>query len=1509
MTEVMPPVASEAWLQERQLNAPASVEYLHGGNLLDPNGPITSYVRARLAVLCADEYEVPAAYVVQNEELNAYAVANTIVVNDGALEALDSTEAFDALLAHELGHVVRGHTCRAHERRTPSEEIGQVRTGELEADVFAMQLLDKRGINPQGVPAMLGHLREISEPPRAEGSEGKRRPRFYSPTHGSAADREVTLKQAFHVLDTRHISPTLTPMVRLAAEQPLGVDDASFAEQPPIVRQAVVNWAYQAPRLDAAQKALLRAEQGRILTELLPDYTDRDREIVQALADRQLSKLDAGLQEVLPVIANEQLGSILGRWRYLGEVQSYVQNALSRAVNSQMPLAEARPTISALAEYGVLDRAFDVQVHVVDAIRTYGEIAAEKAVAALAELPAGSTEHDDLQLPVKSEQDHELAISIQKVFTKNDDRCLERLHERSPIDQLRFLTDNTIFGEPGNSEFRLSDNRTISIVADWFYWGSGIDRASYRTEKDVLRADDSIKEYYTFSRPHANDMRMRAHRNGISQRLLKSVEPLVSQPVPQLLRDLAALTRQDSSVDVAEMSLVLLALRDAVDPQNPDQLPLLLLSGAYDFYRDAMHWNGTAESALRELSQVDTISAQLHGLFPDTEVLDSMAILRREVRPASGMDRRTKLTTSLRDRAIGLLLGPNEDKGEDALLTLFDNGVLRIVNGADYELEEYDLPERMVGQWYRAVEKIITRPDVLQDEQALLTLAALGKCAPDLEIRLALPAAAIRQLAENGDFTSCLALVERFALHPDLRQEVLGVLIEQKATSAADFELLSDLVEQFWGDVTEQYSHEIGLGSVIDSVLLPEASARDGVWDRQVANQYDTIRGVQSQELLAALLSSGHDDTALKRYIADRWWAGYRTHQARNPLDGPSELREYFKVEDYMVYRGAGKAARLQHWLQHDYPNRGSYQTYTETVGNAFLATKPARYWAVRKLLLSNEDSVLKREGGRQELVEALMQSWLSIEDDEQRDFTKGLLLDVLLANEISDTYQFIGPVLQDMILKPAKQPAELRTITGRIATELHGRLIAAGRLKPQDTRTDFPALHRRIYGLFTGGSLELTVETPAELRIKSQALQLFGLDEQGEEAQSYSAIGFAALAGKKSGSLGVKMLQLANQYLELDEEDRRHFEGVYDDMVGQTRLQAYHTLKREAQYSAEARQLFESIAEYGPRVGGGSLFTVYKVKLHDGQDTVVGVKNPNADYRTAELAKFAHTGLDATLQRTPEDMNARTMQTLLADAAQWVYDELNDEQAAVAIPVFGRENDTRQGGFKKGNAAYELITPSTIATGSPWLRSEAFVAGKNLTSLEITDDGHTDIPAGRITRDDYQQATSLLIRNYIHQIISGSYAHSDVHPGNFRITADNQAVAIFDRNNLIPMTPQLRTTILGTVKDISKNNVAGAVARIAQYAGGQAVITPELSRTLQDLSVQYAGDIGTLMTRSIVALKREGISVPLELSLILRNFMSLSQFSEQAGFSDLRAAIAKTAKLPEQIKLWKYLS
>lgn len=673
---------------------------------------------------------------------------------------------------------------------------------------------------------------------------------------------------------------------------------------------------------------------------------------------------------------------------------------------------------------------------------------------------------------------------------------------------------------------------------------------------------------------------------------------------------------------------------------------------------------------------------------------------------------------------------------------------------------------------------------------------------------------------------------------------------------------------------------EIGIGSIIETNII-EAYKTSGDKERERGLAYDEIKDLESLRLIKALLTSGYSDESLKRYVFERWWT-------INRLDHENE--GYFKVEDILTWRFPGKEAKLKHWAK-ELPTSNHYTPIGEVLRNLYLSDEKARFLMVRKLMLG-EGGVLQENKGKEVLIDAFMDTWLKSGDDQGEALMRNVLSSLLNSESPEKTYQLIGPILQELMLQPPKRSPSDENIAEAKSKEVIQSLISRKKLEESSLfGNEIPTVTNKILNLMNGTTDQ------QQSGNKKTVNRLLGIFEHKspEEIAQISPTEFWLMTGKKAGSFGIKNLQLARMYFEIPEEEQEKYDEVFDAMKGQTRLQAYKTLWRKAQASPKTAAIFDEINIFGKRVGGGSLMTVYETTMNDGSLRVTGVRNPNAEYHVLRFAETTRSTLEIALQNDPDNHDLMLMQSLVTDVVTWIRDELNDVEYSQKDPVFRQQNDTSIGqGFKKGRSRYDLFMPKSYDTGTTWIRHEDYVAGVNLNNLEVIE-GETSIADQKISQTDFKDATSLLIRNMLYQIRHGSYIHPDAHGGNFRITDNNMRLAVLDRHNLIRITDDMRITLENTITAVAKGDTKEAIKSLMH---GVAPDNQNIESIASNLAqkLKSSNDISKGLSDIILPLKKTGVQIPINLSLVLRNIFNISRLSKKAGFESLIDGFLHTA-------------
>lgn len=1425
-----------------------------------PDSALVQALQARVARLTDEGEPVPYVIAVKDSSINAFATADVLTIHDGVLDHIKTEEELDALILHEMKHISRGHTCQRNSRGTLGD-AGVARKQEVEADVDALISMDEKGINPMGMFNLLDSVIEEDARLKERPDSVKHYDRFkaHSIPHGATNERKTTLEQILTIVDAKNLSDKVTPHSLEKGNTMITLSDVT-PETPPPIKQALLKRLLT--RIPAAEHHV--AIQEEILEAYNPKQTPavrrRQAELLTGYASKKAETAEQATEELatdLYVLSDPSLTKIIPK------------KAVSFMKGERM-----RKEVRALLKEGIVSAT---SRDIADLYRTFMPLGANIRESSGYMSPGRRN-------PILAALKDTLSTSPKEAHTAIANTCNTTLINTrfSFTDYVSVITDIL-----KDKKFDL-DEATLeeATVGD-------MDRRL----SDLMRRQESpralLDTIVNVSVNGIEDMEANSTHANLSVRGMRIATKLTESGEVDFAKELLA----DNTLSDTELAERVKVLREAALNINrppdkelswEDQLFLEVLSNNHDLIVDFIINEDIPEDLppskltgvlLNRIKQVDATIQEVTAVRPDITDLTTHNIVAES----------TTLRQALLHDALTDLHNGN-DTGDKLISLLQEHEIPRMAQGSFYRSPTGH--ERALKKHEAQLAALLEIPDWQNDERCLLLFAALGEASPSIELNLSAVPFAFRELARKRNLEECEALLDQFAHLQSAHSAILEVMMEEKAETHEDFERLNKLIKQYYTATVERHMNSVGAATLMDSVIVPNLAGKS--YEREVGIKTDVIGGLKSSDILAALLSTGNDEHLLKLITAKQWWIAMRTSSL-----SASTIEEQFRVEDYIFKRGPAKKAILQHWLTNDYPANSKYDPFTSNVDKLYLLTNAGRFLAVRKLLLEKNGGALYNHEGTVDLVDALMSSWLQVEDQEESAVLRDLLLDLITKNDPSTTYMHIGPMLQDMILKPPKETAEMDPIYDSIAQTIVDTLAKKGRL-PNPTEEDVRAIRTRVARLFLGSSYNKEQEESTSVDVSKQALTAIGVVDT-ETPERMSTIAFAALVGKKAGALGVKKLQLARQYFELSPEDEKEFEGIYDNMVGQSRLQAYNVLKREAEADPVCAELFGSITHFGKRIGGGSLFTVYHVETKDGRRLAVGVKNPNAEYRVARLAGFASTGLQATSQKHPENTTIQLMDTLLEDAVSWVQAELIDEDYAHKDTVFRAQNDTRIGqGFKRGSSRYDIVSPEPAYAESSWIRCETFVDGTNLSSLTVTDEP-SDIPAGRINREDLKDATSLLVRNSIYQVMRGDYAHSDTHPGNYRVTADNSQVAIFDRHNLIKVTPELRQTVKAVASSIISGDPSGAGMAIASHSAGADADHTKLAQTIQ-AATEKSSEPTQLITNMLLELKRNGVRVPLDLSLVLRNFMSMAQFSQTAGFDNLAEAFMHTSTDPDEI-------
>ncbi len=545
------------------------------------------------------------------------------------------------------------------------------------------------------------------------------------------------------------------------------------------------------------------------------------------------------------------------------------------------------------------------------------------------------------------------------------------------------------------------------------------------------------------------------------------------------------------------------------------------------------------------------------------------------------------------------------------------------------------------------------------------------------------------------------------------------------------------------------------------------------------------------------------------------------------------------------------------------------------------------KYAIIRMLLADAKHGVLQSPKYKKRVAKEVLEELVSAENEHDRK-ALGIIEDVfslyMQAAPMQQTYFTLMPLLlEHCFIKPESRTANKRVIveswldrwhkdfvsswsTDKIA-EFKETFYASVKELPKiedkenyDTANAVAADLSRRYGLESEAALYLKGIVRYSTSFSAEETQA---SAEKVAAKKMNVIDFIQAAARNLGSPGIRFLQLIGQFTDIPEEYAASFSKVYDDLRGQSKVSAYHTIIREL---PTFKDRFTGLDE---AIGGGSINTVYSTHTHDGRKKVVKVLNPNASYMNEMSLGILKEVLD-DLANTKSEY--RLGREILDDIAEWIKRDIEQPNTAEQESEFRKANH----GFK-GVDGYQMMVPE-LEFSNRFVKIEDYVEGTNMTrTRQLAEQGH-----------DIKAITATLAKNYLYQMAHG-LVHSDVHPGNFRITEDKK-IAILDRNYYLQFTEEQKEKFAALVTSAMQSDVIGFTQSLSSVVNMNGHSLNE-----QDVAgiFEQRGDLTDKVLTTMKQIRSRGAKVPIELTLLLRNVHSLNKFAQDAGFSGLEEAIS----------------
>ncbi len=541
---------------------------------------------------------------------------------------------------------------------------------------------------------------------------------------------------------------------------------------------------------------------------------------------------------------------------------------------------------------------------------------------------------------------------------------------------------------------------------------------------------------------------------------------------------------------------------------------------------------------------------------------------------------------------------------------------------------------------------------------------------------------------------------------------------------------------------------------------------------------------------------------------------------------------------------------------------------WAEEIENAlFRMNQAAKYILLRKLL-TGEEGLISNSSNRPKFLKELIANMV---EKNGEDGLVSLIDEVVTGLGKVNSWKPIYFALQTLIAERLAIPPEKLSSWQKInwslfdlqGSELLKKIKGRGSLTLDQLfriirRKDFQSYPWRHEKDFLNYSEEL-------LR---SILRDRGMEAPSMEGKELTPLSFVIQFAQQTGALGVRFLQLLPQFADLPEKYESEFSKVYDSTYGQSKLAALTVLEREWP------TFWDEVDTIEERVGGGSLMTVYKIKTKSGKEEVVKVLNPNLLYHLETNVTLITELLNYLAKEYGEKYQLANL--VVGDVREWIERDVKFKDFLTKDKQFRQEND----GFKPDGFEYEIYVPRSSGPANSYFMREEFIDGKNLTQWDdLKREGH-----------DMKQIVSVIAKNYVGQLRRG-FAHSDVHIGNFRVTKDKK-VAILDRNFYLEFDENMKEFVDSLVNPLKLLSLTPGQVVDQLLKISKASVSDEERRELmsawQETLMQIQKGNWKSLSKFLVSLRKNGVKLPLEMTLVFKNINSLQHMARRAGFRSL---------------------
>lgn len=545
-----------------------------------------------------------------------------------------------------------------------------------------------------------------------------------------------------------------------------------------------------------------------------------------------------------------------------------------------------------------------------------------------------------------------------------------------------------------------------------------------------------------------------------------------------------------------------------------------------------------------------------------------------------------------------------------------------------------------------------------------------------------------------------------------------------------------------------------------------------------------------------------------------------------------------------------------------------------------FGSNEMIKYALVRNLLIGDCGLLIKNP---EWVLDYLLKRHIAkphSEDEQQMRIMLEEVLRVMVATASPDMLFFgIAPIIHKNILRYPKKTVHWKDILPQFDYDPLNIPITAQRAESLNKGEAITVRHAGMEKEVTLQSLDSTAGH--SLSVILAVMRLVGPEASGSSSatsfgtEKWPVGDFLIQFAKSLGSAGLRFLQIVGQCVKLPPDLESAIQDVYDNVEGQSKITAYETICREwPTFPHEATRIIK-------RIGGGSLLSVYLVEMVDGSKRVVKVLNPNALMQvnmTIDILKKTFHSLSSLY---PEKYHIAG--GMVNDIHRWIEEDIRYPSFLDQDKKFRQKNH----GFSVPDHEYDIYIPQSFSNGggeSMYVKSEEYINGVTL------------VRADSLAGHDRKQIASVIAKNYIQQIFDGQ-VHADVHPGNFLVFRDDLGkghIAIIDRNNYIQLDDSDRDFLISSLDALDQP--LGFISSLIRYFEIQGTIFTDVQKDrftqrLKD-ALSSKNNLVDAITNVIIEVRKEGIEIPLRLTLMVKNMNALHHLCTTAGFSSVEEAV-----------------